>query len=126
MSSGMSSIYLEKYSEKSIAVFGDTQPVKEKLKELGGKFNSNLRGKAGWIFPLKCEESVKAFVSSNKNSSDNIEEDNFSDTCEPSEDEKPKRLLKPTKMITLEAIMEKLEKLEKAQLQILALLNQEE
>lgn len=39
------------YSEKAIAVVGDTKPIKEQLKELGGKFNFRLSCGAGWIFP---------------------------------------------------------------------------
>ena len=39
------------YSEKAIAVIGDTKPIKDKLKELGGKFNFRLSCGAGWIFP---------------------------------------------------------------------------
>jgi hypothetical protein len=39
------------YSEKAIAVIGDTYPIKEKLKEAGGKFNKFLSCGAGWIFP---------------------------------------------------------------------------
>lgn len=36
------SLILQNYTEKSIAVFGDTKQYKEKLKELGGKFVSGL------------------------------------------------------------------------------------
>lgn len=49
------------YTEKSIAVFGDTKSIKDDLKALGGRFNSrlNYNGEkaAGWIFPihLRCE-----------------------------------------------------------------------
>lgn len=39
------------YSERAIAVIGDTKPIKDKLKELGGKFNFRLSCGAGWIFP---------------------------------------------------------------------------
>lgn len=43
------------YSEKAIAVFGDTKPLKDKLKALGGRFNPFLINSgekmAGWIFP---------------------------------------------------------------------------
>jgi len=39
------------YSEKAIAVLGETKPVKDKLKELGGRFNAYLSCGAGWIFP---------------------------------------------------------------------------
>lgn len=46
-----SEIQIIDYSEKAIAVIGDTKPIKEKLKELGGKFNFRLSCGAGWIFP---------------------------------------------------------------------------
>lgn len=38
------------YSEKAVAVVGDTRPIKDKLKALGGKFNFRLTCGAGWIF----------------------------------------------------------------------------
>lgn len=38
------------YSEKAIAVIGDTKPIKDQLKEIGGKFNFRLSCGAGWIF----------------------------------------------------------------------------
>jgi DNA topoisomerase-1 len=51
------------YSEKSIAVIGDTKPLKDTLKELGGRFNPNLTvsGKktAGWIFGKSKLQKVK-------------------------------------------------------------------
>ena len=40
-------ISLEKYSDKCYAVFGDTKEHKDQLKELGGKFNNNLKGRPG-------------------------------------------------------------------------------
>lgn len=47
------------YSTKSVAVFGDTQPIVNQLKEMGGSFNSRLtlNGKKveGWIFPKSKE-----------------------------------------------------------------------
>lgn len=39
------------YSEKAIAVIGDTKSIKDKLKALGGKFNFRLSVGPGWIFP---------------------------------------------------------------------------
>lgn len=39
------------YSEKSIAVTGQTYPIREQLKEMGGKFNKFLSCGAGWVFP---------------------------------------------------------------------------
>jgi hypothetical protein len=47
------------YSEKAIAVIGDTKPIKDKLKELGGKFNFRLTCGCGWIFPKTKLEEVK-------------------------------------------------------------------
>ena len=38
------------YSERAIAVVGDTKPIKETLKALGGKFNFRLSCGPGWIF----------------------------------------------------------------------------
>ena len=51
------------YSDKSFAVIGDTKPIKEKLKELGGRFNFRLSCGAGWIFPKTREEVVRAALS---------------------------------------------------------------
>lgn len=39
------------YSEKAIAIIGDTKPIKDKLKEIGGRWNNKLSCGAGWIFP---------------------------------------------------------------------------
>ena len=48
------------YSAKAIAVIGNTKPIKDDLKRLGGKFNFRLSCGAGWIFSkTKTEEVVK-------------------------------------------------------------------
>jgi hypothetical protein len=51
------------YSEKALAVFGDTRPVKDGLKALGGRFKPKLTyegGKrAGWIFSKAREQDVR-------------------------------------------------------------------
>lgn len=39
------------YSEKAVAVIGNTKPVKDILKAAGGRFNFRLTCGAGWIFP---------------------------------------------------------------------------
>ncbi len=53
---------LIEYSEKSVAVFGDTKQIKDQLHTLGGKFNKYLKymGKVtpGWIFPKSKEEQL--------------------------------------------------------------------
>jgi hypothetical protein len=47
------------YSEKAIAVIGDTKPIKDKLKSLGGKFNFRLSCGAGWIFKKSDLEKIQ-------------------------------------------------------------------
>jgi hypothetical protein len=51
------------YSEKALAVFGDTRPIKDQLKAIGGKFNSKLthndEKKAGWIFSKSKEQELR-------------------------------------------------------------------
>lgn len=54
------------YSEKAIAVFGDTKAIKEQLKELGGRFNPSLNyngeKRAGWIFSKKQADKVRELL----------------------------------------------------------------
>ena len=61
------------YSEKAIAVFGNTKEIKEQLKALGGKFNPALKyegGKcAGWIFSKKQADKVRALLAPSTDSS---------------------------------------------------------
>jgi hypothetical protein len=51
------------YSAKAIAVVGDTKPIKDELKKLGGKFNPKLSCGAGWIFSAKKREDVEKLLS---------------------------------------------------------------
>jgi hypothetical protein len=57
---------LVQYSEKAIAVFGNTKPIKDQLKEIGGRFNAYLTHKgqkmAGWIFSKSKEQQLKALL----------------------------------------------------------------
>lgn len=56
------------YTEKSIVVRGDdTKKIKEKLKELGGKYNPNLKDGAGWIFSKKNESKIREQLFNNEN-----------------------------------------------------------
>ena len=61
----LSTLHLEivEYSEKAIAVFGDTKPIKEILKGLNGLFRANLthngERRAGWIYSRKQEQKVR-------------------------------------------------------------------
>lgn len=51
------------YSDKAIAVTGDTRPFRTELKAAGGRFNSRLSCGAGWIFSKKAEKAVAAIIS---------------------------------------------------------------
>lgn len=53
------------YSDKAIAVIGDTKPYKDELKAIGGKFNPYLKCGAGWIFPAKRKAEVESFINAN-------------------------------------------------------------
>jgi hypothetical protein len=57
------SINIVNYSEKSIAVLGETKPIKEHLSAIGGKWNPSLTHNgekvAGWIFVTSKREEVK-------------------------------------------------------------------
>lgn len=48
------------YSEKAFAITGDTKPIKDICKKLGGRFNAWLTCGAGWVFPKKKETEVRA------------------------------------------------------------------
>lgn len=50
------------YSEKALAVIGETKAVKEQLKQLGGRFNPRLSCGAGWIFSKKRESELRALI----------------------------------------------------------------
>lgn len=58
------------YSDKAIAVFGDTKPIKTELSALGGRFNSRLthegEKKAGWIFQKTKEAQVRELIGKNE------------------------------------------------------------
>lgn len=60
-------IYIEDYEKdgkvRSFLVKGDTTTIKDKLKEMGGKWNNTLRG---WIFPKAKEIEVAEFIKTNK------------------------------------------------------------
>ena len=70
-------ITLELYSEKCIAVFGDTQNFKDVLMQLGGKFNPMLKGlndtkRPGWVFVKSndiANKILQALQGTNNNSS---------------------------------------------------------
>jgi hypothetical protein len=54
-----SGLTIQDYSEKAIVLRGETKPIKDQLKELGGSFNFKLKGGAGWIFSKKRESEIR-------------------------------------------------------------------
>ncbi len=60
------SISIVNYSEKAIAVFGNTKDIKDHLAALGGKFNPSLKQNdervPGWVFPTGKKEEVRKVI----------------------------------------------------------------
>lgn len=58
------------YSEKAIALFGDTKAIKDLLSAMGGKFNPRLTYKgnkrAGWIFNINKRNELNTILNLNK------------------------------------------------------------
>lgn len=56
-------LHLIDYTDKSCVVYGDTYPIKEVLKAMGGKFSSHLDidGRCGWVFQITQKDSLKMF-----------------------------------------------------------------
>lgn len=54
------------YSDKAIAIFGDTKPIKEKLKSIGARFNPflmhNGNKQAGWILPVTKQTLLTSII----------------------------------------------------------------
>ena len=71
-------IQIVDYSNKAIAVIGDTKPIKELLKSLGGSFNPRLSCGAGWIFSKKKLEEVQtALINHAKTSTEEPQPENI-------------------------------------------------
>lgn len=60
---GAKGIQIIDYSEKAIAVVGDTRAIKDTLKTLGGRFNAHLTCGAGWIFSKSKEATLREVLS---------------------------------------------------------------
>lgn len=60
-----SEINIIDYSEKAFAVIGETKPIADILKNLGGRFNRKLSCGAGWIFSKRSLENVKEALNVN-------------------------------------------------------------
>lgn len=59
---GKNACTLVEYSDKAVAVFGDTKSIKDELRAMGGRFNSRLtfngQRLAGWIFSKSQEQRL--------------------------------------------------------------------
>ena len=55
-------IVIEQYSEKAIVVRGNTEPYKKEFLEIGGKWNSGLKGGAGWIYANGRKKMVEELI----------------------------------------------------------------
>lgn len=81
------------YSEKAVAVFGDTKTIKDELKSIGGKFNPRLNyngGKrAGWVFPKSKLGELDKFIHDTGTSDTitSLENDNKTITEQPNDKE---------------------------------------
>lgn len=59
---------LMQYSEKCVALFGDTKSIKDELRKIGGRYNPNLHpfgpdtSVPGWVFPNKYREDVEQLI----------------------------------------------------------------
>ena len=58
--------FITTYSQRSVAVFGDTYPFRKQLKEIGGKYNKflsyNEQKTPGWIFSLTKLEALEQLL----------------------------------------------------------------
>ncbi len=52
-------VQIVNYSDRSFAVIGETKPIKDVLRSLGGSFNAHLTCGIGWIFSKKHLQAVK-------------------------------------------------------------------
>ena len=59
---------LVRYSDRAVALSGDTRQLKDKLKELWGSYNPNLKinGQSvkGWVFSAKREPQLRQLIAS--------------------------------------------------------------
>lgn len=57
-----SAVNIVDYSDKAFAVIGETKPIKDSLRSLGGSFNAHLKCGAGWIFSKKRLQAVESHL----------------------------------------------------------------
>ena len=56
---------IQDYTDKSFVLFGDdTKKYKDYIKEMGGKWNANLKIGPGWVFSNNQKDSVREWLKS--------------------------------------------------------------
>lgn len=55
----ISNVHIVDYSEKAIAVYGDTRQLADSFRSLGGYFNTRLKEGPGWVFSKKRRSEVE-------------------------------------------------------------------
>ena len=61
---------IQDYTDKSFVLFGDeTKKYKDYIKEMGGKWNANLKIGPGWVFSNNQKDSVREWLKSTTNES---------------------------------------------------------
>jgi hypothetical protein len=66
----MTSVIIKDYSAYSFVVYGDTKIHKDKLKELGGRYNGKLSVGPGWVFSLDKKDVVQEWYDNLKLNAD--------------------------------------------------------
>jgi hypothetical protein len=124
-------IYIVDYSEKAIALFGDTTDYKTHISNAGGKYNPSLRyneqRQAGWIFPKTKKAEVEKLVNQIKSGS--IEEVKQSVSSTPVREYKKKTETNDCEWVSKQDFMNlvsKVERLEQEYNRLLQLKNKEE
>lgn len=54
------------YSEKAVALIGDTKQISGELKRIGGRFNSRLSCGPGWIFSARKRAEIEALLAGSR------------------------------------------------------------
>nr|DAJ08930.1 MAG TPA: DNA TOPOISOMERASE I [Caudoviricetes sp.] len=60
-----SNIRIVDYSEKAIAVYGDTRQLADTFRSIGGYFNARLKDGPGWVFSKKRRAEVEELIAPN-------------------------------------------------------------
>jgi hypothetical protein len=62
----MSDLTYTNYNKKSLLVRGDREKYGNKLKEIGGRWNTRVKGDPGWTVPIEKEGNLKKLIASLK------------------------------------------------------------